>query len=220
MATLQLGILVSGSGTNLQAILDAIARGELDARVVLVLSNKPGVKALDRARAAGVPAQVIPHKDFPDRPSFERALVESLRAAGAQWLVLAGFMRVLTATLLDAFPLRVLNIHPALLPSFPGVDAQAQALESGARITGCTVHLVDTGTDTGPIIAQAAVAVEHDDTRDTLAARILVREHQLLVAVLRWISEERVQLEHPAQGARPRVTLLGVTGALGVQEVP
>jgi phosphoribosylglycinamide formyltransferase-1 len=218
MATLQLGILVSGSGSNLQAILDGIERGELDARVALVISNKPGVRAIERARSAGVPVQVIPHKSFPDRASFDQALVDALHAAGAEWIVLAGFMRVLTPTLLDAFPRHVVNIHPALLPSFPGVDAQAQALAAGVRITGCTVHLVDSGTDTGPVIAQAAVAVRDDDTRDTLAARILVHEHRLLVSVLRWISEGRVLIT--GDGARARVRLLGIDGALGVEELP
>ena len=218
MATLQLGILVSGSGTNLQAILDAIARGELDARVALVISNKPGAAAVERARTAGVPVRVVPHKDFATRALFDQALVEALREAGADWVVLAGFMRVLTSTLLEAFPMHVVNIHPALLPSFPGVDAQAQALAAGVRVTGCTVHLVDTGTDTGPIIAQAAVAVRQDDTRDSLAARILVREHQLLVSVLRWISEDRLSIEQASPGARARVRLAGINSALGVAE--
>ncbi|MBI2391103.1 MAG: phosphoribosylglycinamide formyltransferase [Deltaproteobacteria bacterium] len=201
--TLDLAVLVSGSGTNLQAILDAIARGELDARVRLVISNVPGVKALSRAEAAGVPTLVVPHKQFPTRDAFDAHLVERVREAVGDRgvVVLAGFMRILTATFLDAFPRRVINIHPSLLPAFPGVDAQKQAVEKGVRITGCTVHLVDAGTDTGPILGQAAVPVLDDDDRDTLAARILVQEHRLLPGVLQWIAEGRLRFD---DRGRPR----------------
>jgi phosphoribosylglycinamide formyltransferase 1 len=218
MATLDLGILVSGSGTNLQAILDAIAQGNLDARVLLVVSNKPSSPALRRAQQAGVATRVLPHGNFPNRQDFDRALSDVLLSAGVRWVVLAGFLRLLTPVFLEAFPLRVLNIHPALLPSFPGVDAQAQALSHGVRITGCTVHLVDAGTDTGPIIAQAAVPVVEGDTRDSLAARVLVQEHALLVSVLRWISEERLIIS-PGDGEhRPRVCLQGVSAFRGLAE--
>ena len=210
MATLPLGILVSGSGTNLQAVLDAVASRQLDADVRLVVSNKPGVGALARAQRAGVPCLVLPHRTFPDRIAFERALVEALSRAGARWIVLAGFMRVLGPAFLDAFPGRVVNIHPSLLPAFPGVDAQRQALEYGVRVSGCTTHFVDAGTDTGPIIAQSAVPVLPDDTRDSLAARILPREHELLVRTLQWIADERVQILDPLDGRRPRVVLRGV----------
>ncbi len=213
MATLPLGILVSGSGTNLQAVLDAVASRQLDADVRLVVSNKPGVGALARAQRAGVPCLVLPHRTFPDRIAFERALVEALSRAGARWIVLAGFMRVLGTAFLDAFPRRVVNIHPSLLPAFPGVDAQRQALEYGVRVSGCTTHLVDAGTDTGPIIAQSAVPVLPDDTRDSLAARILPREHELLVRTLQWIAEERVQILDPLDDRRPRVVLRGVQGS-------
>lgn len=214
MATLDLGVLVSGTGTNLQAILDAIALGRLDARVRVVVSNKPGAGGLARAEAARVPARVLPHVGFPDRPSFDRALVVLLRDAGVSWVVLAGFMRLLTPTFLDAFPRRVLNIHPSLLPAFPGVDAQAQALAYGVRVTGCTVHLVDAGTDTGPILAQAAVPVLPGDTRDALAARVLRREHELLVSVLAWIAEGRLELTEVA--GRARAVFHGVDAAVGV----
>ncbi len=214
----RLGALVSGTGTNLQAILDAIAQGRLDARVQLVISNKPGVAALDRAQRAGVPTQVVAHKQFADRASFDEALAGALRSAGAEWIVLAGFMRVLGPGFLNAFPMRVINIHPALLPSFPGIDAQAQALAYGVRITGCTVHLVDAGTDTGPVIAQAAVAVQPSDTRDSLAARILVREHELVVQVLSWIAQGRLSVIDRGPAHRPEVRIDGRAAGFGLEE--
>lgn len=210
MATLQLGILVSGTGSNLQAILDATSSGDLDAQARVVISNKPGAGALSRAARAGVPALVLPHNRYADRPSFDLALVEALRSHGVDLVVLAGFMRVLSARFLDAFPRRVVNIHPALLPSFPGIDAQKQAIEHGVRITGCTVHFVDAGTDTGPIIAQTAVPVLQDDTRESLAQRILVQEHRLLVRSLQWIAEGRVQVVSDPLSPRPRVLVRGV----------
>ena len=182
---LELGVLVSGSGTNLQAILDAVAGGELDARVRIVVSNKPGVLALERAERAGVPSLVIRHQDFGTREDFDHELVSALQGAGARLVVLAGFMRVLTPGFLRAFPGRVVNIHPSLLPSFPGVRAQAQALAHGVKVTGCTVHFVDEGVDTGPIIAQRAVPVLDADTATTLTTRILEQEHSLLVEALR-----------------------------------
>jgi phosphoribosylglycinamide formyltransferase-1 len=197
---IDLVVLVSGSGTNLQAVLDAVAQNKLDARVKLVISNVAGVKALDRAEKAGVPTLVLPHKGFPNRAAFDAKLAEIARDAGAQWIVLAGFMRILGKDFLDAFPGRVINIHPSLLPAFPGVDAQKQALDKRVRITGCTVHLVDAGTDTGPILAQAAVPVLDDDDRDTLAHRILEQEHVILPGVLQWIAEGRLHIEE----GRPR----------------
>jgi len=200
-----LGVLASGGGTNLQAILDAVAAGSLHARVAVVISNVPGAGALDRARDAGVETLVIDHKSFGDRRTFDTAVVEALRSRGVELVVLAGFMRVVTAVLLDAFPWRVINIHPALLPAFPGVHGQAQALRYGVRVAGCTVHFVDGGTDTGPIIAQAAVPVLEGDDEASLSARILVKEHELLPQVLQWIAEGRVQVDSSATGLRARV---------------
>jgi len=220
MATLQLGILVSGSGTNLQTILDATADGRLDARVRIVISNRPDAAAIGRASRAGIASRVISHKAFDGRRSFELALVHALREAGAEWIVLAGFMRVLTPAFLDAFPMRVINIHPALLPSFPGMDAQGQALASGVRVAGCTVHLVDSGTDTGPIIAQSVVPVLQNDTRDSLAARILQREHQLLFEVLRWISQDRLTVYAATNQQRARVQLDDVNPWFGLDPMP
>jgi phosphoribosylglycinamide formyltransferase-1 len=193
-AALDLGVLISGRGSNLQAILDAIADGSLAARVRVVISNRPDAKGLDRAKQAGVPTLVIPHAAYPDRASFDAALASALREAGARFVVLAGFMRLLSPVLLDAFPHRVVNIHPSLLPAFPGIDAQAQALAYGVKITGCTVHLVDAGTDTGPILAQTPVPVLEGDTRDTLAERILAEEHSTLLRVLQWIAQDRLEI--------------------------
>lgn len=199
----RLGILISGSGTNMSAVLDAIREGRLEAEAKLVLSNKADAKGLARAAERGVPTQVIAHRDFPTREAFDAELVRALRARGVDWVVLAGFMRVVTPVLLDAFPDRVINIHPALLPAFPGVDAQAQAIAYGVKVTGCTVHFVDPGVDSGPIIAQDTVAVLPGDDRDRLAARLLEKEHALLVEVLRWIAADRVSIEGPPAGGPP-----------------
>ena len=213
---LDLGVLISGRGSNLQAILDAIAAGRLDARVRLVVSNKAGAPGLARAEAAGVPTRVIPHGECADGPSFDRALAGALREAGAEWIVLAGFMRLLTPAFLDAYPHRVINIHPSLLPAFPGTDGQAQALAYGVRVTGCTVHLVDTGMDTGPILAQAVEPVLDGDTVEALSARLLGREHDLLVTTLGWIAEGRLTIEPAAGGGRARARRAGVRPVLGV----
>jgi phosphoribosylglycinamide formyltransferase 1 len=189
---LRLGVLVSGTGSNLQAILSAIAAGTLAAEVAVVISNRAGVQALDRARAAGVTALTIPHRDFSTREAFDRALVAALREANVEWVVLAGFMRVLTPEFLVPYAGRIINIHPALLPSFPGVDAAKQALAYGVKITGCTVHFVELGVDLGRIIAQHAVPVEPNDDLTSLAARIHAAEHELFVSVLRDIAAGRV----------------------------
>lgn len=204
---LKLGVLVSGTGTNLQAILDAVAQGSLAAEVRIVVSNKPGVKALERAERARVPGVCIPHRDFASREAFDEKLVETLRAAGAEWVVLAGFMRLLTPSFLKAFPHRIINIHPALLPAFPGVDAQQQALDYGVKITGCTVHLVDEGTDTGPIIAQRAIEVRDDEDIDSLRHRLLGVEHQLLVDVLTRIAKDEMRVVAPREGGRAKVVM-------------
>jgi phosphoribosylglycinamide formyltransferase-1 len=205
---IRVGVLVSGSGTNLQAILDAVREERLHADVRVVLSNVATAKALDRAKSAGVPAVVLDHKAFASREAFDAAVVEILRAHEVELVVFAGFVRIVTPVLLEAFPMRVVNIHPALLPAFPGMHAQRQALEYGVRVAGCTVHLVDAGTDTGPILAQAAVPVLDDDTEETLARRILEKEHELLPKVIQWIAEGRVEVE-TREGKRPRVRIKG-----------
>jgi phosphoribosylglycinamide formyltransferase 1 len=174
-----IAVLISGRGSNLQAVIDAIADGRLDARIAIVISNRADAYGLDRARAAGIETLVRDHKGWSSRDAYEAVLVEDLRARDVQLVCLAGFMRLLGATFVNAFPQCILNIHPALLPSFPGLHAQRQALEHGVRFSGATVHLVDTNLDAGPIVLQAVVPVFDDDTEDTLSARILVEEHRI-----------------------------------------
>ena len=205
MSRLRVGVLVSGSGTNLQALLDAAAEPTYPAEVAVVLSNVPGVPALERARRRNVPTVVLPHAGFADRPAYDQALVEALAPYRCSVVCLAGFMRLLGPTFLRAFPSGVLNIHPALLPSFPGLHAHRQALEHGVKVTGCTVHLVDEGTDTGPIVVQAAVPVLDGDGEESLRARIQEQEHRLYPLTLRLLAEGRLRVEgrrvHVARGA-------------------
>jgi len=191
----KLGVLVSGGGTNLQALLDACARPDYPAEVALVLSNVPTAGALERARKADVPAKVVDHKAFGSRTDFEQALGEALAGAGVELVCLAGFMRLLSADLLGRYPGRVLNIHPSLLPAFTGLHAQRQALERGVKVAGCTVHFVDAGTDTGPIIAQAAVPVLPGDDEASLSARILQEEHRLYPLAVKLVATGAVRLE-------------------------
>jgi phosphoribosylglycinamide formyltransferase-1 len=189
-----LGVLVSGSGTNLQAILDRAAAKRLDARVAIVVSNRPGVRALERAAAAGVPTCVVDHRTFARREAFDAALVEKLRQADVELVVLAGFDRLVSRVLLGAFPQRVINIHPALLPAFKGLHAQRDALEYGVKLAGATVHLVDEETDHGPIIVQGAVVVRPDDTEETLRERILAIEHEIYPAAIQLFADGRIEV--------------------------
>jgi phosphoribosylglycinamide formyltransferase-1 len=175
----RIAVLISGRGSNLQALIDAAADGRLDAEIAVVVSNRPDAYGLERARAAGIATIAINHRDYATRELFEDALVRELRARDVSLVCLAGFMRLLGRTFLDAFPNRILNIHPSLLPSFPGVDAQRQAWTHGAKIAGATVHLVTGELDGGPIVRQSAVPVHDEDTPETLAARILVEEHRI-----------------------------------------
>jgi phosphoribosylglycinamide formyltransferase-1 len=188
-------VLVSGSGTNLQSLLDAAALPGYPARIAVVVSNVPGVRALERAALAGVPTRVLPHLGYPDRAAYDRALVEAIAPFGCSIACLAGFMRLLGPTFLRAFPGGVLNVHPALLPSFPGLHANRQALEHGVKVTGCTVHLVDEGTDTGPIVAQAAVPVLDGDTEESLQKRIQEQEHRLFPLALGLLASGRLRVE-------------------------
>jgi len=191
----KLGVLVSGSGSNLQAIIDNIEAGRLDAQIKIVISNVPGVFALERARKHGLPAMVISHKDYKSREDFDQKLVEVLKEYEVELVILAGFMRVVTPVLLRAFLMRVMNIHPALLPAFPGTHVWQAEIDYGVKFAGCTVHFVDEGTDTGPIIIQAVVPVYDDDTAETLNARILKQEHKIYSRAIQLFAEGRLELK-------------------------
>jgi len=199
---IRLGVLASGGGTNLQAILDACAARRISAEVAVVVSNLPGAGALDRARRAGVTTEVLPSKGV-DRDAYDLRLVEVLRARRVDLVCLAGYMRLVTPAFLHAFgpgpasrgcP-RVVNVHPGLLPSFPGLHAQRQCVEYGARFAGCTVHFVDEGTDTGPVIVQAVVPVRPGESEETLAQRILEQEHRIYPQAIQWFAEGRLSVE-------------------------
>jgi len=194
-AMLRVGVLASGSGTNLAALIAAQRNGWLGAEIAAVICNVPGARALDRAREAGIPAILIDHKAHPSRETFEAEIDRSLRAHGVELVVLAGFMRILSPEFVSRWRGRIVNVHPALLPSFPGMHAIRQALQAGVRITGCSVHLVDEGTDTGPILAQAAVPVLPGDDEATLHARVQKEEHRLLPWVVRLFAEGRIRME-------------------------
>jgi phosphoribosylglycinamide formyltransferase-1 len=193
MAT-PLAILLSGRGSNFLAIHAAIERGELPARIVLVASNLADAAGLEKARELGLPALAIPHQGMPRR-IHEEKVVAALREAGAEWICLAGYMRLLSPAFVAAFPRRIVNIHPSLLPAFPGLDAQEQALAHGVKVSGCTVHLVDEGLDSGPIVVQRAVPVLDGDTPGTLSARILEQEHQAYPEALRRLLTEPWRVE-------------------------
>jgi phosphoribosylglycinamide formyltransferase-1 len=187
MARSTIGVLISGRGTNLQSIIDATVTGQLDAVVGVVISNRGDAAGLERARDAGIEALHLNPRDYPDRDAYDSALVDALTTRGVRLVCLAGFMRLVGRPLLDAFPRRILNIHPSLLPSFPGLDAQRKALEHGVRVTGATVHLVTSELDGGPIIMQAAVPVRSADTVETLSARVLAEEHRLYPQAIRLV---------------------------------
>ena len=189
------GVLISGSGTNLQAILDRIAAGRLDCTIRVVVSNRPGAPGLARAEAAGAPTRIIDHRAFDSREEFDAALVAALREAGVELVVLAGFDRLVSPVLLDAFRHRIMNIHPALLPSFKGLHGPRQALAYGVKIAGATVHFVDEDTDHGPIIVQGAVALEPDDTEESIRDRILTVEHEIYPLAIQLFAEGRLTVD-------------------------
>jgi phosphoribosylglycinamide formyltransferase-1 len=182
--TRRIGVLISGRGSNLQALIDAVAHGRLRAEIAVVISNRADAQGLDRARTAGIDTLTMPHRDYPSREAFDAALARELRARGVDLVCLAGFMRLLGPAFLDAFPNAILNIHPSLLPAFPGVDAQRQAWTHGAKVAGATVHFVTGELDGGPIVRQEAIPVLDADTPDTLAARILDVEHRIYPAAV------------------------------------
>lgn len=190
----KVGVLISGEGTNLQAIIDAVARGELKADIRVVISNNPAARGLDRARTHGIATQVIDHRHFRAREDFDNALVASLHAHQVELVICAGFMRLLTPVTITAFRDRIMNIHPALCPAFPGVDAQKQALDYGVRFSGCTVFFVTEGVDDGPVIVQAVVPVRPDDDAATLSARIHAEEHRIYPFAIRLYQEGRLEV--------------------------
>ena len=190
----KVAVLASGRGSNLAALIEAAADPAYPAEIALVLVNVKGAAALDRAEAAGLPTRLIEHRSFPDRASFDAALDAALREGGIELVCLAGFMRLLTPAFVEAWRDRMINIHPSLLPAFPGLDTHARALQAGVKIAGCTVHFVRHETDSGPIIAQAAVPVMRDDTPDSLAARVLEAEHRLYPLALKLVAEGRVRV--------------------------
>jgi phosphoribosylglycinamide formyltransferase 1 len=191
---MRLGILISGRGSNFEAIANAISRRKLDAEIAIVISNRASAGGLDIARLRGIPMRVIESRGL-EREAYDKLVIEELRTHEVDLVCLAGFMRLLSASFIEAFPNRVVNIHPSLLPAFPGLDAQRQALEYGAKITGCTVHLVDEFLDSGPILVQSAVPVLDADTVDTLSARILAQEHVIYPKAIQYLVERRVTLE-------------------------
>lgn len=206
MAKLKVGILISGRGSNMAALIEAAKAPDYPAEIAVVVSNVASAAGLETAQDAGVPTAAIPHKEFPDRESFDRAVSAELEKHGVGLVALAGFMRIQSPWFPTHWKDRIVNIHPSLLPAFPGLRIQQQAIDSGARISGCTVHFVTPDLDAGPIIAQAAVPVLPDDDADRLAARILRQEHRLYPQVVRWFAEGRLSV------SGTRVTVAGVPG--------
>lgn len=203
--TVPVGVLCSGGGTNLQALLDAAAVPGCPFRIAVVVVDRPSAGARERALRAGVPVDVVLLRDHPDRAAFDGAVVAGLLARGVSWVCLAGWMKQVGAPFLEAFPGRILNVHPSLLPAFPGLHAQQQAFDAGVRVAGCTVHLVDAGLDTGPIVAQGVVPVLPTDDAEALRLRILAMEHAIYPQALRWAVEDRLRVE----GRRVRIDGVG-----------
>ncbi|MBP1720727.1 MAG: phosphoribosylglycinamide formyltransferase, partial [Deltaproteobacteria bacterium] len=188
----KLGVLVSGSGSNLQSIINHIEKGLLDAEIRMIISNNPEAYALVRARKHGIPYTVLEHRDFVTREDFDRKMIEVFNISGVELVLMAGFMRILSPLFLNAFPMKIMNIHPAVLPSFPGMHAQKQAFDYGVKFSGCTVHFADEGVDTGPIIIQAIVPVYDQDTDEILAQRILKEEHRIYPKAIQLYAEGKL----------------------------
>lgn len=191
---MDVAVLISGGGTNLQALIDACAKDDFPARIVMVISNNPDVYGLERAKAAGIETKVINHRDFENREQFDEKLDEALKQCGATLICLAGFMRILDARFVNRWKNRILNIHPSLLPAFRGLHTQERALEAGVRFSGCTVHFVNPELDDGPIISQAAVAIDPDQDADQLAAKVLQLEHTIYPQALKLVAEGRIRV--------------------------
>ena len=190
-----LGVLISGRGSNLQAIIDACEDGKIPAKVAVVISNEPGAGGLARAKKHNIPTVVFEPKNFKDKNTYELEIVKELKKHNVELVCLAGYMRIVGPVLLEHFPLKIINIHPSLLPSFPGLHAQQQALGHGVTVTGCTVHFVDAGCDTGPIIVQSAVPVKENDTEETLSERILQQEHHIYPLAIEFIAKDKLKIE-------------------------
>src|SRR3989344_8639960 len=190
-----LGVLVSGSGTNMQAIIDSIGAKRLDARIKIVISNNPNAYAIERAKKHRIPIFIIQDSHFPTREDCDKHLVEVLKNHAVDLVVMAGFMKLLSPIFIKSFPMRIMNIHPALLPAFPGLHVQKKAVEYGVKFSGCTVHFVDEGIDTGPIIIQAVVPVNDNDTKETLAKRILKEEHRIYPQAIQFFAEGRIEIK-------------------------
>ncbi|MEL6363347.1 MAG: phosphoribosylglycinamide formyltransferase [Pseudomonadota bacterium] len=216
MSKTRIGVLISGRGSNLQALIDACAQEDFPAQIGLVISNRPNAGGLKRAADAGLPHNTISHQDYPSRDAFEDALDQALKAAKVRYVVLAGFMRILTETFVDRWRDRIINIHPSLLPAFRGLDVHARVLESGVRFTGCTVHYVRPEMDDGPIIGQAVTAVQPEDDEETLAARVLELEHRLYPECLKRVIEGRARIVEgrvPLEDEAPSAEALTVPNA-------
>ena len=198
---LKLGVLISGNGSNLQSVIDHIEKGSLKAIIKIVISNNPDAYGITRAKKHGIPVVILQNGDFQNKAAFDLELIRILKNNCVDLVILAGFMRIITPALLNAFPHKIMNIHPALLPSFPGIHGQKQALEYGVKLSGCTVHFVDEGVDTGPIIIQSAVQVFDDDTEETLAARILKEEHRIYPQAIQLFAEGKIEIK----GRRVRI---------------
>jgi phosphoribosylglycinamide formyltransferase 1 len=196
-----IGVLVSGSGSNLQSLIDHINQRELDADIKIVLTNNPNALAIERCRKHRITVVVLDHHMFDSREHFDRRMVEVLNGAGVELVVMAGFMRILSGVFFKAFPMRIMNIHPALLPAFPGTHVQKKALDYGVKFSGCTVHFADEGVDSGPIIIQAVVPVLDDDVEESLAARILIEEHRVYPLAIQYYAEGRIEIN----GRRVRI---------------
>lgn len=191
---LNIGVLVSGSGSNLQAIIDAVEAGSLKCAIRVVISNRPGAFAVERAKKHSIPVEIITRDEFPDREAYDAEMAQRLKKHGVDLVVMAGFMRLITGEMLSAFPMRIINIHPSLLPAFPGLDVQKKAIEHGVRFSGATVHFVDAGLDSGPIIIQAVVPVKNTDTTETLSKRILAEEHRIYPIAIQLYAEGRLTI--------------------------
>ncbi|HZS11986.1 MAG TPA: phosphoribosylglycinamide formyltransferase [Nitrospirales bacterium] len=215
---LKIGVLASGRGSNLQAIIDAVEAGQVQAQLAVVISNKADAPALERARTHGAPALFLDPKPFAGRPdareAYDRGVLDALRKHDVELVLLAGYMKIVTPVLIDAYRNRMMNIHPSLLPTFPGLEVQKKAIEWGVKISGCTVHFVTEGVDEGPIIIQAAVPVKDDDTPETLAARILIEEHRIFPRAVQLYAEGRLRVEGR------RVVCTGASPAGGSLVVP